>query len=237
MIAGRRNEVIEGRQTTFFFNEPLVYGRENVIDMVIVYLTVYGSEFKDDLSVYSIFGPDGFGKTTFAKLIFHHPRVVNNFELRIWVCSFSDFSLKGMMEAIIKAAIGCDCEDLDLDLLQKKLQYLLQRKRYLLVLDFKLYPQYESLYPFRDDWQRLKSVLACGKVGASILVTTCLWELAQFMRTDSFGLCELSKLSNSCCRKLFLQQVFEPNDEIPIELEAIGKVIVESVGECLLRQN
>jgi len=175
MIVGRRNEIIEGRR-------PRVYGRQEDKTKLVWYLTLYYFGFSGYLSVYPIEGREGIGKTTFAKLIFDHPRVVNHFELRIWVCSFSDFSLKGMIEAITKAAIGCDCEDLNLDLLQKKLQYVLHRKRYLLVLDFKLYPR-ESSYLFRDDWQRLKSVLACGKVGASILVTTRLSTIAEVMGT------------------------------------------------------
>ncbi|KAK7367921.1 hypothetical protein VNO80_09941 [Phaseolus coccineus] len=58
-----------------------------------------------------------------------------------------------MIEAITKAAIGCNCEDLNLKLLQKKLQYLLKRKRYLIVLDFKLYPEHLSRQTFSDDWQ------------------------------------------------------------------------------------
>jgi len=228
MIAGRRNEVIEGSRTTFSFCEPPVYGRERDTHRLSNYLRSDRYDLWNDLLVYPIEGPEGIGKTTFAKLIFDHPRVVKHFELRIWVCGFWDFSLKGMMEAIIKAAIGCDCEDLDLDLLQKKLQYLLQRKRYLLVLDFKLYPQHESLYPFRDNWQRLKSVLACGKVGASILVTTRLSTIAEVMRTGPPVL--LSELSHNDCWELFQNQAIEPNEEIPCELEAIGKEIVEKCG-------
>ncbi|KAK7367917.1 hypothetical protein VNO80_09937 [Phaseolus coccineus] len=173
MIAGRRNEVTEGRRTTIFFGEPRIYERHEDKNKLIGYLTMDPYALRNVLSVYSIEGPNGFGKTTFSKLIFNDLLVVNHFELRIWVCGLSNFSLKEMIEAITKAAIGCDCEDLDLELLQIKLQYLLQRKRYLIVLDFKLFPEdqsWQGLQTFRDDWERLKSVLACGKVGASILV-------------------------------------------------------------------
>jgi len=142
MIAGRRNEVIEERRT------PL-YERIEDINTLLHYLTSGPYNFGDDLGVYPIEGAEGIGKTTFAKLIFNHRRVVNHYELRIWVCSFLDFSLKGMIEAIIKAAIGCDCEDLDLELLQKRLQYILQRKRYLIVLDFKF--EHQSWHTFSDD--------------------------------------------------------------------------------------
>jgi hypothetical protein len=89
----------------------------------------------EDLSVYPIVGLGGLGKTTLAQLIFNHERVVNHFELRIWVCVSEDFSLKRMTKAIIESASGHACEDLDLEPLQRKLLDFLQRKRFLLVLD------------------------------------------------------------------------------------------------------
>jgi len=167
-IGGRRVEVIEGPRTTSFC-EPRVYGRERHTNMYLIDLTSNHDEFMDVLSIYRIEGPKGFGKTTFAKLIFNHPpMVVYHFELRIWVCRFIDFNFnfERIIEAILEAAIGCDCEDLDLDTVQKTLQNLLHGKRYLIVLDFDWHRNSLDV-----DWQRLKSVLACGRKGASILVT------------------------------------------------------------------
>ncbi|XP_068498999.1 putative disease resistance protein RGA3 isoform X1 [Phaseolus vulgaris] len=226
VIVSRENEVIEGRPTTFFFQEPLL-GRQRDIDKVLNHLISVPYHLYD-LRVYSIEGEDGIGKTAFAKFIFHHQSVVDHFELRIWVGSVWDFSLKGMMEAITKAAIGCECEDLDIEILQKRLQYILQRKRYLIVLDFKLYLEHEHRQSLHDDWQKLKLVLACGEVGASILV----------FAPKSFGFAEimgiwpfvLSELSDNDCWALFRQQVFKPNEEIPFELEAIGKEILKTLG-------
>jgi len=50
-------------------------------------------------------------------------------------------------------------EDLDLEPLQRRLQELLRRKRYLLVLD-------DLWDEEQENWQKLKSVLACGGKGA-----------------------------------------------------------------------
>ncbi|KAK7367922.1 hypothetical protein VNO80_09942 [Phaseolus coccineus] len=233
MIVGRRNEVIEGRRTTFFFCEPEDYGRQQDKYKLIHHLTGDPYVLRDDLLVSTILGPEGIGKTTFAKLIFDYPRIVNYFELRIWVSGVSDFSLKGMIEAIIKAVIGCDCEDLDLELLQKKLQYLLRRKRYLIVLDFKLYPEHQSRHTFRgdtfrgdtfpDDWKRLKSVLACGKDGASILVTAPSRSIAAgIMGTEPHF--ELSEISENDCWALFRQQVLKYHSLRVLELRLRGEL-------------
>ncbi|CAJ1931547.1 unnamed protein product [Sphenostylis stenocarpa] len=168
-------EMIAERQTTFSI--PKVYGREKDVDNILKYLfESFYYRFEEDLKVFPIVGEDEIVKTTIAKLIFDHWRVVNHFELRIRVCICLDFSWRRMIEAIVKAAIGCNCEDLDIELLQNKLLYLLQRKRYLLVLNVALYYEQQDWERFSENRRRLKSVLDCGKKGAPILVTTCLPE-------------------------------------------------------------
>jgi len=232
MIAGRRIEVIEGGRTTSFFCEPRVYGREEDKNRILMNLISNHYEFMDVLSVYRIEGPKGIGKTTFAKLIFNHPGVVDHFELRIWVRRILDFNFKRIIEAILEAAIGCDCEDLDLDTIQKKLQCLLHGKRYLIVLDFNWYRDSVDV-----DWQRLKSELACGKKGSSILITTPSITTPSPMygrKWDGEIHHKLSVLSVDDSWKLFKQQVFESNEEIPFHLEAIGREIVQKCrGEPL----
>ncbi|KAK7367920.1 hypothetical protein VNO80_09940 [Phaseolus coccineus] len=103
MIGWRRNEVIEGRRTTFLFREPGVCGREEDTHKLISYLTIHPYalrnvlsvypfqedrftylhhispyNFRDNLRVYLIEGAEGIGKTTFAKLLFHHRSIVNH---------------------------------------------------------------------------------------------------------------------------------------------------------------
>ncbi|KAK7334619.1 hypothetical protein VNO80_26379 [Phaseolus coccineus] len=226
IIAGGRNEVIQD----YFFHEPLC-GRQRDIDSFLHNLFSIPCLFWDDLWIYAIEGPEGIGKTAFLKLIFHHERVVNHFELRIWVCSLWDFSLKGLIEAITKAATGCDCEDLDIEILQKRLQYVLQRKRYLIVLDFSLYPEHKTWHSFNDDWQRLISILGCPEVGACILVSSPMGFAEIMGKWPRFV---LSELSENDCWALFRQQFFEPNEEIPFELEAMGKEILTKFGRVPL---
>ncbi|KAK7380653.1 hypothetical protein VNO78_33168 [Psophocarpus tetragonolobus] len=221
MVPERRiSGVVDWRETTSFITEPQVYGREEDVNKIVEFLVGDASHF-DDLSVYPIVGLGGLGKTTLSQLIFNHERVGRYFELKIWVCVSDDFSLKRMTKAIIEGASGCVSADLDLEPLQRKLQDLLQGKRYLLVLD-------DVWDDAQENWQRLKSVLACGAKGSSILVTTRLPKVAAIMGTMPSH--ELSMLSDNDCWELFKQRAFGPNEVQEVKLVVIGKEIVKKCG-------
>jgi len=217
IVRERRSGVLDWRQTTSIITQPQVYGRDEDNNKIVEFLVGDGSSFAD-LSVYPIVGVGGIGKTTLAQLIFNHESVVNHFDLRIWVCVSEDFSLKRMTKAIIESASGHACEELDLEPLQRKLLDLLQRKRYLLVLD-------DVWDDESENWQRLRSVLACGGKGASILVTTRLPKVAATMGTVSSH--NLSKLCDNDCWELFKQRAFGPNEEECAKLVVIGNEIVK----------
>ena len=165
IVREKRSGVLDWRQTTSIISQPQVYGRDKDMYKIVDFLVGEAFGFKD-LSVYPIVGLGRLGKTTLAQLIFNHERVVQHFDLSMWVCVSDDFSLKRMTRAIIEAATKKPCDDLDLELLQRRLQDLLQGKRFLLVLD-------DVWDDKQENWQKLRSVLACGGKGASILVTSC----------------------------------------------------------------
>ncbi|CAK8536963.1 unnamed protein product [Lathyrus sativus] len=220
IVREKRSSVLDWRQTTSIITQPQVYGRDEDKDRIVEFLVGDASGF-EDLSIYAIVGLGGFGKTTLAQHIFNHERVVNHFELRIWVCVSEDFSPKRMTKAIIESATGHACADMDLDPLQRKLQYFLKGKRYLLVLD-------DVWDDEQENWQRLKSVLACGGKGTSILVTTRLLKVAAIMGTIPPH--DLSILSGTDCWELLKQRAFGPNEEEREELVVIGKEIVKKCG-------
>eukprot|EP00256_Glycine_max_P067080 XP_025981675.1 putative disease resistance protein RGA3 [Glycine max] len=202
MVHERRRRVLEWRQTVSRVTEPKVYGREEDKDKILDFLIGDASHF-EYLSVYPITGLGGLGKTTL---------------LRIWVCVSEDFSLERMMKAIIEAASGHACTDLDLGSQQRRIHDMLQRKRYLLVLD-------DVWDDKQENWERLKSVLSCGAKGASILVTTRQSKVATILGT----VCphELPILPDKYCWELFKQQAFGPNEEAQVELADVGKEIVK----------
>ncbi|CAJ2646948.1 unnamed protein product [Trifolium pratense] len=216
----RRNGVPDWRQTTSTITQPQVYGRDEDVEKIADFLVGPAAD-SDDLSVYPIVGLGGLGKTTLAQSIFNHDRVVKHFELRSWVCVSEDFSLKRMTKSIIESISGHACEDLELDPLQRKLHDLLYRKKYLLVLD-------DVWDEEQENWQKLKSILACGGKGASVIVTTRLLKVATIMGTMTPY--ELSMLSDNDCWELFKQRAFGANEEELTELVVIGKEIVQKCG-------
>ncbi|XP_045813818.1 putative disease resistance protein RGA1 isoform X2 [Trifolium pratense] len=216
----RRTGVPDRRQTTSTITQPQVYGRDEDVKKIADFLVGPAAD-SDDLSVYPIVGLGGLGKTTLAQSIFNHDRVVKHFELRSWVCVSEDFSLKRMTKSIIESISGHTCEDLELDPLQRKLHDLLYRKKYLLVLD-------DVWDEEQENWQKLKSILACGGKGASVIVTTRLLKVATIMGTMTPY--ELSMLSDNDCWELFKQRAFGANEEELTELVVIGKEIVQKCG-------
>ncbi|KAK2373600.1 putative disease resistance protein RGA3 [Trifolium repens] len=215
-----RTGVLAWRETTSTITEPQVYGRDEDMEKIADFLVGPAAD-SEDLSVYPIVGFGGLGKTTIAQSIFNHDRVVKHFALRSWVCVSEDFSLKRMTKSIIESISGTACEDLELEPLQRNLHDLLYGKRYFLVLD-------DVWDEEQENWQSLKSILACGGKGASIIVTTRLRSVATIMGTMPPH--ELAILSYDDCWKLFKQRAFGANEEELTELEVIGKEIVKKCG-------
>ncbi|MCI31896.1 resistance protein, partial [Trifolium medium] len=126
-----------------------------------------------------------------------------------------------MTKSIIESISGRACQDLELDTLVKMLHDLLYRKTYLLVLD-------DVWDEERENWLMLKSILACGGKGASIVATTRLSMVAEIMGTITPY--ELPILSYNDCWELFKQRAFGANEEELTELVVIGKEIVKKCG-------
>ncbi|KAJ7942583.1 Disease resistance protein [Quillaja saponaria] len=219
VVIGRSAEIPGWRQTSSVITQPLVCGREADKEKIVEFLCGHDCE---NLSIYSIVGLGGLGKTTLSQLVFNDERVGNHFQLKIWVCVSEDFSLKRMISSFLRSASEEKVDkDLELDPLQRQLQEILKSKRYLLVLD-------DVWNEDQEKWDRLKYVLACGSKGSSIVVSTRLVKVASIMGTVPPH--ELSCLSEDDCWSLFKQRAFGPEREERESLVAIGKEIVKRCG-------
>ncbi|XP_049362306.1 putative disease resistance protein RGA1 [Solanum verrucosum] len=204
-------------QTGSVLTEKQVYGRGKEEDEIVKILINNAQQ----LSVLPILGLGGLGKTTLAQMVFHDPRVTDHFHPKIWICVSEDFDEKRLIKAIVESIEGTSLSDMDLDPLQKKLQKLLNGKRYLLVLD-------DVWNEDQQKWDNLRAVLKVGATGASILTTTRLEKVGSIMGT--LQPYELSYLSQEDCWLLFIQRAFGHQEEINPNLEAIGKEIVKKCG-------
>ncbi|KAI4353129.1 hypothetical protein L6164_002100 [Bauhinia variegata] len=216
VILENNPQIPEWRETTSIITQSQVYGRDVDKEKVIDFLIGDSSNSKD-LSIYTIAGIGGLGKTTLAQHVFNDIKISYHFEPKIWVCVSEDFTLKTLFKSISDNNDG----HLNLESLQRRVQEKLQKKRYLLVLD-------DVWNEDLEKWDKFKAVLACGSKGASIVATTRSKRVANIM-----GTCpphELSTLSDDDCWSLFKEHALGMCNEEHAELVPIGKEIVKKCG-------
>ncbi|XP_015881560.4 putative disease resistance protein RGA4 [Ziziphus jujuba] len=175
------------------------------------------SDDPGDVSVFPIVGMGGLGKTTLAKLVYNDKSVEEHFERRIWVCVSEEFDVKKIMKAVVESATGNRCDLLEMETIHRRVQELMTRKRFLLVLDDVWNEDHEK-------WDRLKNSMRHGSVGSKVLVTTRSEKVALIMGTVSPY--HLKGLSDENCWLLFQKRAFKNGKpEETSNLIAIGKEI------------
>ncbi|KAK2375530.1 putative disease resistance protein RGA3 [Trifolium repens] len=230
----RRLEDDEWRQTTSVITEPQILGRDEDREKIVEFLLRHACD-REELSVYSIVGHGGYGKTALAQLVFNDERVDTHFDLKMWVCVSDDFSMMKILQSIIESKDRKNPNLSSLESMQKNVQEILQNKRYLLVLD-------DVWNEDQEKWNKFKFLLQSGNGtnGASILVTTRLETVASTVKTvgesptDDTTIHRLAGLSDDYNLSLFKQHAFGANGEERAELVTIGKEIVRKcVGSPL----
>ncbi|MED6139589.1 hypothetical protein PIB30_085313 [Stylosanthes scabra] len=208
------------RQTSSGTTEHHVYGRDQDIEKIVEFLS-RSADRVDDLSVYPIVGMGGLGKTTLVGRVFKDSKVMEHFDLRIWVCVSTDFNTMKILNSIVESVSGHNPNLSTLEALQNKVQEILLGKRYLLVLD--------DVWS-TEKWEDLKSVLLSGggTKGSAILVTSRIESVASVMGTCPTH--RLSPLSEDDNWLLFKYHAFGSNKVERTELVTIGKQIVKKCG-------
>ncbi|XP_060184152.1 putative disease resistance protein RGA1 [Lycium barbarum] len=206
------------RDLTYSFILPSdVVGRRNESEEFVEILMQEGVD--DCLSVVSIFGIGGVGKTTLAKLVYRDERIVNHFPLRIWLCASQDFDVTKLARNVVNLASGAPCDSFNVEQVHASLQDALRGKRFLLIID-------DVWSRDRSKWLELRSLLMVGASGSKVVVTTRSDYIASMV--ESVVKYNLKELPHEDCLSLFLKWAFRNGQERHFpNLSKIGEDIVK----------
>lgn len=230
------------RDLTYSFVLPSnVFGRRNENDEIVEVLMQKGVVVRDCLSVVSIVGIGGVGKTTLAKLVYRDERIVKNFPLRIWLCASQDFDVAKLARNIVNLASGASCDTFNVEQVHASLQDALRGKRFLLIID-------DVWSQDRSKWLELRSLLMVGACGSKVVVTTRSDYIASMM--ESVVTYKLKELPHEDCLSLFMKWAFRDGQErrfpnlfrigedivkkckgVPLAVKSLGSMLYEITDE------
>ncbi|KAJ3704986.1 hypothetical protein LUZ61_008691 [Rhynchospora tenuis] len=211
------------QETGFLFTGNNFFGREEEEKLIIDWLT---SSDTKEISVFSIVGVGGVGKTVLAQHIYEK---LDYFETKIWVCVSQTFDEKTIAKKILKSLLTD--KELKIETIseaQRALIETLSAKKFFLVLD-NVWNDKE-----KGKWEKLIAPLRYGGEGSKVLLTTRM-ESVSDMVAEVVGESKISLNLNGLGEResmlLFEKSAFlgyDPND-YP-KLQSIGNEIVTKLS-------
>ncbi|KAF9681321.1 hypothetical protein SADUNF_Sadunf06G0213900 [Salix dunnii] len=212
--ASERYSLTVVKEQTTSSEPEVIVGREG--DKAVIKSFLLDSNYKDNVSVISIIGMGGLGKTTLAQHVFNDKQIESHFAMKHWFCVLGGLDAR----KILKGLVGRD--DDQLESLKNELEKKIEKKKYLLVLD--------DVWDGEDGsdgekWDRLKELFPRDVVGCKIVVTTRSHVIAKFTSTVAPHV--LDGLSIGKSWELFRRKAFPQGQESDHVDEKIRKEIVE----------
>ncbi|WVZ91833.1 hypothetical protein U9M48_037956 [Paspalum notatum var. saurae] len=195
-----------------------IFGRDD--DKEVVVKLLLDQEGQMDVQVLPIIGMGGVGKTTLAKMVFNDSRVLKHFELKMWLCVSENFEAISLVRSVTELATNrrCDMPD-NIELLHRRLQEAIGRKRFLLMLD-------DVWNEDQNKWEEDLRPLLCssiGGLGSMIVVTSRSRQVAEIMGTLPPH--EVVCLSEDYSWELFSKKAFSKGVQEQAVLVRIGRRI------------
>ena len=217
----------QGRVTTSSINERKIYGRDGEIKRLTALLTKPINAVGNNISVVSIRGMGGIGKTALAQCVFNRQEIEDYFDSKVWICVSDNYDrLRIIKEIIDSLSIDDDntnfpYDTTSLDLLETKLRKNLRGKKFLLVLD--------DIWSV--EWRQLLDSLQPAQMEIVKILVTCR-DPKVLGSLDGINRIVLEGLSSGDCWSFFLNCVFADKnpDNYSKKLNDIGKQIVRKLN-------
>ncbi|XP_024017732.1 putative disease resistance protein RGA4 [Morus notabilis] len=214
------------RETHSLVIDDEVIGRENDKKEILDFLLDNNIETKESVSIVSLVGFGGLGKTTLAQFVFNDELVKNRFEKQMyWVCVSDSFDLRSLLEKILRSATEKrpNLETLNLEQLQTEVRKEIEGKRYLLVLD-------DVWNENSDLWEKLETFLKLGAQGSKVLITTRSIRVAEIVHSTKTYM--LSGLDKDKSRALFERVAFRGINKSNSQYHGLVEVGRDIVDKC-----
>ncbi|RZS09433.1 hypothetical protein BHM03_00040510 [Ensete ventricosum] len=201
---------------------PWTHQGERIVGFEEDFDAVVGRLMNDspELSVLSLVGMGGAGKTTLIKKVFNHSDVRRHFDTLAWVYVSRSFRLGNLVHQVAKGLMQIPSTEID-ELSESQLQELLLRplkeKRFLLVLD--------DVWD-RRVWETIRLLLPVNGHGNRVIITTRNSEVAASVVGARSCTRVLRPLSHGESWELFRDKVFAVSEPCPGELIEVAERIV-----------
>ncbi|KAJ1695685.1 hypothetical protein LUZ63_012383 [Rhynchospora breviuscula] len=174
------------------------------------------------LTVVSIVGPGGLGKTTLARKVCNSIEVIKTFGEPIWITVSQKYDLLDILTNIEKH-LNVKSTDLDANKIAQLIWNALKERRYLIVLDD---VWTEKL------WAEIAKVLPNTENGSRVLITTRIANVAKGADT-TYDPYELPALDDEQSLELFLQKAVPKKHQCPGDpTDDLKNLAIKFVAKC-----
>ncbi|KAF3622524.1 putative protein COBRA-like [Capsicum annuum] len=176
----------------------------------------------DELTILSIVGMGGIGKSTLSRKVYHDQFIQHRFDTCAWVTVSENYNERQVLLDVVSSIRRINrtnesIKNINSDQLAEIAYRSLKGRRFLIVID--------DLWS-NEAWDQMQRLFPDDKKKSRILLTTRLKYVADYVSCPEFPPHNMSFLTSDDSWSLFTERLFR-KDPCPPQLEPIGKHIIQ----------